>query len=88
VPEPLTDSNPSFKNDSYSILSLRVGVISHDGGWQIDLFANNVTDERAQVSQGNNLAYQWGRTGEYSRSHLVNTVRPREYGMRISYDLD
>ena len=87
VPAPLTDGNPSFKNDSYSILTFRLGLISDDGGWQIDLFANNVTDERAQVSQGNNLAYQWGRTGEYEHAHIVNTVRPREYGMRFSYTL-
>ena len=67
---------------------MRVGLISHEGGWQIDLYANNITDERAQVSQGNNLAYQWGRSGEYEHAALVNTVRPREYGMRFSYRLE
>ena len=85
VPAPLTDGNPSFTNDAYSIAGLRAGLIGPEGNWQIDLFVDNVTDERAQISQGNNLAYQWGRTGEYDHQHRVFTVRPREYGMRFSY---
>ena len=83
VPEPLTDGNPTFTNDAYTLADLRWGLVSGDGAWEIDLFVNNVTDERAQVTQGNNLAYNWGRTGEYDRSHRVYTVRPREFGLRF-----
>jgi len=84
VPASLTSGNPSFTNDAYSLLDLRAGLISSNGEWQIDLFVNNVTDERAQVSQGGTYAFQWGRSGEYDRAHSVYTVRPREYGLRIT----
>jgi iron complex outermembrane recepter protein len=77
-------ASPTFLNDSYSLADLRLGLISSDGGWQVDLFVNNVTDERAQVYQGSSTgAFQWGRTGEYDRVHNVYTVRPREYGVRF-----
>lgn len=80
------DSNsPSFNNDSYSIGDLRVGLISADGDWQVDLFASNIGDERAQVWQGSSLgSWQWGRSGQYERSHNINTVRPREFGLRFT----
>jgi outer membrane receptor protein involved in Fe transport len=76
--------DPTFDNDSYGLLDLRMGLTSRDGGWQIDLFVNNVTDERAQLDQGTKFAYQWGRSGEYEHAHSVYTVRPREYGLRFS----
>ncbi len=82
IPSSETNSFPSFTNDSYTIVDFRWGLVSSDGGWQIDLFVDNVTDERAQVSQGGS-GWQWGRTGEYGRSHNVYTVRPREIGMRF-----
>ena len=75
---------PTFFNDSYGLADLRLGLISGDGGWQIDLFVNNITDERAQVYQGSSWGgFQWGRSGEYERHHNVYTVRPREYGVRF-----
>jgi outer membrane receptor protein involved in Fe transport len=76
---------PNFYNDSYMLGDLRLGLTSPDGGWQVDLFVNNVTDERAQIYQGSALgAWTWGRTGEYEHGHDVYTVRPREYGIRFS----
>ena len=86
VPAPLTDGNPSFTNDAYSLANLRFGLVAPDGSWQIDVFVSNITDERAQLDQnaGTRYAYNWSRTGEYAASHMVNTVRPREYGVRFS----
>jgi hypothetical protein len=84
VPAGLDEGNPSFNNDAYTLADLRLGLASADGSWQIDLFVNNITDERAQIYQGGNYEYQWGRTGEYERSHKVYTVRPREFGIRFS----
>ncbi len=76
---------PTFYNDSYGIADLRFGLVSPDSGWQIDVFINNVTDERAQLYQGASLgAWAWGRTGEYEHGHNVYTNRPREYGIRFS----
>ena len=83
VPAGLDSPSPSFTNDAYSILDLRLGLVS--GRWEIDLFANNLTDERAQIWQGSAVgAWQWGRTGEYEHAHNVYTVRPREYGIRFT----
>ena len=83
VPRDDTSSFPSFTNDAYTIADLRFGLVSADDGWQIDLFVNNITDERAQITQGGS-GWQWGRSGEYDRSHTVNTIRPREIGLRFS----
>jgi len=86
VPAPLTDGNPSFTNDAYSLANLRWGLVAPDGTWQLDVFVNNITDERAQLDQnsGTRYSYNWSRTGEYAASHMVNTVRPREFGVRFS----
>ena len=83
-PEGLDTANPQFTNPSYSIADLRFGLLSGDGGWQLDLFVNNVTDERAQVNVSNSTGeWAWGRTGEYEHATNVVTVRPREYGLRF-----
>ena len=84
VPAGLDEGNPSFTNDAYGLANLRIGLTSPDGGWQVDLFVSNVTDERAQLDQGSTYAYNWGRTGEYEHAQAVYTVRPREYGIRFS----
>ena len=76
--------NPTFTNESYGLFNMRVGLTSLDGGWSIDLFVNNVTDERAQLDQGSTFAYNWGRTGEYEHVLPTYTVRPREFGIRFS----
>ncbi len=78
-----TSSFPSFTNDAYTIADLRFGLVSPNDGWQVDLFIANITDERAQISQGGS-GWQWGRSGQYDRSHTVYTVRPREIGLRFS----
>jgi len=85
IPAAEDTPQPSFTNDSYGIADLRIGLVSPDAGWQVDLFVNNVTDERAQINQGHQYgAWQWGRTGEYEHAHRVYTNRPREFGIRFS----
>jgi len=85
IPADPKTPTPTFTNDSYTIADLRIGLTSSDASWQIDLFVINITDERAQISQGGSSgSYQWGRTGEYEHAHYVYTVRPREYGIRFS----
>jgi hypothetical protein len=84
VPAALDSADPSFTNDSYGLFNIRIGLTSPDDGWSVDLFVNNVGDERAQLAQGSTYAYTWGRTGEYERAHSVYTVRPREFGIRFS----
>jgi len=84
IPAPLTSSSPLHTNDSYGLVNIRMGLNSINDGWSIDLFVNNVTDERAQVWQGNSGGWLRGRTSEYDRWHSVYTVRPREYGIRFT----
>ena len=80
-----TEANPQFTNPSYSLADLRIGLMSGDGNWQIDLFVNNVTDERAQINVSNSTGeWSWGRSGEYVHATNVVTVRPREFGIRFS----
>ena len=84
VRDGLDSPSPQFVNPSYSLADLRFGLVSGDGAWQLDLFINNVTDERAQVNVSNSTGeYQWGRTGQYEHATNVVTVRPREYGIRF-----
>ena len=83
-PVPETAGNPQFTNPSYSLADLRVGLVSGDGTWQIDLFVTNVTDERPQINVSNSTGeWSWGRSGEYDHATNVVTVRPREYGIRF-----
>jgi len=84
IPAGLDSNNPSFTNDAYSLVDLRFGLVADGGRWQVDLFVNNLTDERAQISQGNTFGWMWGRSDEYEHWNSVYTVRPREYGVRIS----
>ncbi len=86
VPRGLDTHSPSFDADAYTIGDIRLGLIGDNGAWEIDVFVNNVTDERAQVWVGgreNNKEYQWGSTGEYEHYQRVYTNRPREYGVRF-----
>jgi len=83
--DPCCSSNPSFTNASYSIADLRFGLISANGNWQLDLFVNNVTDERAEIYHGTgDFEWQFSRSGEYEHYHRIYTNRPREYGIRFT----
>jgi outer membrane receptor protein involved in Fe transport len=85
VPAVDDPANPSFDNDAYGIADLRIGLVGDRGDWQVDLFASNITDERAQVWQGATTGgWAWSRSGEYDHVLNVYTVRPREFGARFS----
>ena len=84
VPRSEDSANPTFDTDDYTLADLRVGLRSGDDRWQVDIFVKNLTDERAEVYRGSDGgAWQWGRSGEYDRSHNIWTVRPREFGVRF-----
>jgi hypothetical protein len=59
----------AYDQDSYNIGNLRAGVNS--GSWGVDLFIDNLTDERADLYV-------------HPRSYELTTVtnRPRNYGVR------
>ncbi len=84
IPKGEDTANPSFTNHAYSIADARLGLISNDGNWQLELFVNNIADERAEIFVGSdNFEWQFSRMGEYDRYHRIYTNRPREYGVRF-----
>lgn len=62
------------KMDAYNTVSLSIGASKDD--WRLEIFADNLTDERAQT-------YKSGNDGELR----VTTNRPRTIGMRVSYSM-
>ena len=81
-PLPSSDPNPQVASPSYTIGDLRAGLIGED--WQVDIFINNLTDERATYTTGTGQ-FEWGagsiRDGRAHHQTLY-TNRPREIGMR------
>jgi outer membrane receptor protein involved in Fe transport len=81
---PLDSPFPQFVNPGYDIGDLRVGLVGDD--WQVDMFVNNVTDERAIYSydSGPPIVYQAAQISEGRLHHLDAYVnRPREFGVRF-----
>lgn len=82
--EPLPESNPNpqISNPSYTIGDLRAGLIGED--WQVDIFINNLADERAVYTHQTGL-FEWGAASiAEGRAHhqTLFTNRPREIGIR------
>ena len=77
-----TNPNPSWTNPSYDIGDFSVGV--QGDVWEISLFLNNITDERAIYAQTNQGGYTQQNVDE-GRMHVqtLYTNRPREYGIRF-----
>ena len=61
------------KQDSYFLMNLAFGV--RKDGWMVEVFGENLTDERAQLN--NNLVFDRER---------ITTNRPRTFGVRFSYE--
>ncbi len=69
---------PFYKQPSYGILDMRVGLQSDN--WTLEGFVSNVTDERATLYDNPFFFdYYFGRS-------RVTTNRPREFGLRFSYN--
>jgi outer membrane receptor protein involved in Fe transport len=68
--------SPQLKQPSYNIGDIKFGVTGDD--WSVQLFVNNVTDERA-ILFANPFEF------DYFFGHARETVnRPREYGIRYT----
>lgn len=85
--EPLSavDSpNPQFKNAAYTIGDIRAGLTGDD--WEVSVFVNNVTDERAQYTHADGY-FDWGASSVADgreRIQNIYTNRPREFGVRYT----
>jgi iron complex outermembrane recepter protein len=76
--------NPQHNLDAYTIADLSAGVRGDD--WQVTLFLNNLTDERANYTIDSSL-FEWGMANVADgRDHLqrLYTNRPRELGVRFT----
>ena len=65
---------PEFRLPSRTLLDLRVGIQRQDGGWRIEVFGRNVTNQ-----------YYWTTV-----SHQIDTVTrlaglPATYGVRATF---
>jgi iron complex outermembrane receptor protein len=65
--------------DSYATLNLRIGLRSEGDGWDIQLFADNVTDEYAFTQVDSSAPTSDYRYLQYS------TIQPRTIGVKASY---
>jgi iron complex outermembrane receptor protein len=77
------EPTPQQVNPAYNIGDLRVGLVGDD--WQVDVYVNNLTDERAFYAKTSGPPIVWqaaqiaeGR--EHHQSAFIN--RPREFGIR------
>lgn len=83
--EPYGDDtpNPQTKSASYTIGDVRMGIVGAD--WQVDVFVNNVTDERAVYTVlTQNMEWAAAQTQDGRPHHKTQYVsRPREVGIRF-----
>ena len=83
-PVPFTSPNPQITNPSYTIGDLRFGLAGDS--WEVSLFINNLTDERATYTT-NSGQFEYGMSNvAEGREHIarVFTNRPREFGIRFT----
>jgi len=77
-------ANPQLSNPSYVIADLRVGI--RGSSWELAVFLNNLTDERAIYTNGTgqmNWAFASTTNGQaHFQKSYIN--RPREFGIRYS----
>jgi len=78
-----SSANPQLDNEAYVIVDARVGVRGDD--WEVTLFMNNITDERATYSIGTaQMNWAFGNTADgHDHWQKRYTNRPREMGIRF-----
>ena len=82
-PSDMDSPNPQLTNESYTIGDIRAGIRGDD--WEVALFVNNITDERATYTYGT-LQMDWAfASAQDGRDHFQRkyTSRPREAGIRF-----
>lgn len=83
-PDGLDTANPQLTNPAYTIADFRVGI--RGSSWELALFVNNLTDERAVYSYGTDQM-NWALASlQDGRDHFLKayTNRPREAGIRFA----
>jgi len=83
TPADHSDPNPQIDVPSSNIGDFFVGMRGET--WDVSLFVNNLTDERAVYTTGSG-AYEWAAANKAEgRAHTQRDYvnRPREYGLRV-----
>jgi iron complex outermembrane recepter protein len=70
-----TPAEPNVAQKSYTLVNASVGIDDPSAGWGIELFASNLTDERAEL-----------HINRQDFIERITTNRPRTIGLRVSYD--
>ena len=83
IPADGSSPAPQLVNDSYDIGDFSVGFLGPS--WEVTLFVNNITDERAQFTNENNNFLFGSVSSSQGRPNWgkIYTGRPREYGIRL-----
>jgi len=79
----LDQPNPQLRNEAYIIADVRAGV--RGDSWELAVFLNNLTDERAVYTYGTdqmNWAFASTANGQ-AHFQKAYTNRPREFGVRF-----
>ncbi len=78
------NSQPQFENESFNIGDFSIGMQTDD--WDISLFVNNLTDERAAYQHSWDRQEYTSASVQDGRAHTsrIYTNRPREVGLRFS----
>jgi iron complex outermembrane receptor protein len=83
-PDGLDTANPQLSNPAYTIADFRVGI--RGSTWELSMFVNNITDERAVYTNGTGQMNWSASSVEDGRDHFLKqyTNRPREIGIRFA----
>ncbi len=78
-------ASPLVKTPAFTIWDFRMGLVM-ENEWQVDLFVQNLTDERAQYTEASGFfELPFGNTQDgYSAIQRIYTNRPIEFGIRVS----
>jgi outer membrane receptor protein involved in Fe transport len=78
-------ASPLVKTPAFTIWDFRVGLVM-ENEWQVDLFVQNLTDERAQYTEASGFfELPWGNTQDgYNNIQRIYTNRPIEFGLRVT----
>jgi len=79
-----SNNDNKFESDSYSLLNLRMSLMTFDDQWEVALYGTNMLDERyaTYITAGRNL--DGGRTVDGNTSNTYG--EPRQYGIKVRYN--
>ncbi len=79
-----SNNEKKFQSDSYSLLNLRISLMTFDDKWEVSLYGTNLLDERyaTYITAGRNL--DGSRTADGNTSNTYG--EPRQYGIKVRYN--